>query len=99
MFSYPKSKKAQQTIQWIAHGAQTRLANKLNSLVSLGTDSCRFIVLCAVVVGAVIEITISFLHRTSPSLIIEMPFETCERPMVCAFVLQEQGALLYPEFF
>jgi hypothetical protein len=76
-----------------------RLANNLNSLVSLGTDSCRFIVLCAVVVGAVIEITISFLHRTSPSLIIEMPFETCERPMVCAFVLQEQGALLYPEFF
>lgn len=94
-----KSNKAQQTIQWIAHGAQTRLANKMNSLVSVRAQSRRFVVLCAVVVGAVIEITISFLHRTSSSLIVEMPFETCERPMVCAFVLQEQGALLDPEFF
>lgn len=99
LFFYPISKKAQQTIEWIAHGAQTRLANKLNSLISIRAESCRFVVLCAVVVGAVIEIAISFLHRTSSSLIIEMPFETCERPMVCAFVLQEQGALLDPEFF
>jgi len=78
------------------HAKQT---NKLNSLVSFRANSCGFIVLSAVVIGAIIEIAISLLNWPSSSLIIEMPLETCERPMVCAFMLQEQGALLHSEFF
>jgi hypothetical protein len=83
-----------------AHGAQTRRPNKQrNSLVSVWAISRSFIVLRAVVVGAIIEVAIPFLHWPSSSLIIKMPLETCEGSMVCAFMLQEQGALLHSEFF
>lgn len=69
-----------------------------HSLVSIRADSSSFVVFAAIVVGAVIEASVPFSHRPTTSLVHEMPVETCERPMLSALVLEEEGTLLDSEF-
>jgi len=68
--------------------------NNESILVSIGTESSSFIVLCAVHICTVVECTILALNRLPTLLVRKMPVETCEWPMLRAFVLQKLRALL-----
>lgn len=70
---------------------------KRYSLVSIRTDACSFVVFGAVHVGAVVKRPVSPPDRSAPPLVQEMPVETGKGSVLCAFVLQEQRALLGPE--
>ena len=69
-----------------------------NLLVSIWTLSCCFIILCAINIRIVAESSISLPHRTSSSLVLEMPVEASERPVLSTLVLQEKWTLLGPKF-
>jgi len=71
--------------------------NNENILVSIGTESSSFIVLCAVHVCTVVECTILALNRLPTFLVRKVPVETGEWPMLRAFVLQKLRALLRSE--
>lgn len=57
------------------------------SLVSVVAEAGRLVVLGAVVVGAVVEGSVPLAHRSSPSLVVEVPVEAGEGAMLGALVL------------
>lgn len=69
------------------------------TFVSLGTGAGALVVFGAVHVWAVVEGTVSPPHRSAPPLVQKVPMETGERPMLRAFVLNEQRTLLSAELF
>ena len=70
---------------------------KLYSLVPIGANSRCFIVFGAINIRIVAESSIPFANWSPAPLVLEMPMKTCERPMLCALVLQEKWTLLCSE--
>lgn len=70
-----------------------------HSLVSIWTNARSLIVFGAIIIGAVIKCAVSTSHWPSTSLVHEMPMKTGEWTMLCAFVLQEERALLDAKLF
>lgn len=72
---------------------------KKHLLVSVGTEAGGLVVFGAVDVGAVVERAVPPAERPPTSLVLEMPMETSEGPMLLTLVLQKQRALLHSELF
>lgn len=72
---------------------------KFHLLVTVRTNSCRFVELCTIYIWAIVKSAISFSYWPSPTLVHEMPVETSKRSMLCTFVLQKQRALLCSKLF
>lgn len=70
----------------------------LHSLISIRTGARPLVVFGAVNIWAVIEGPVPSADGPAAPLVQEVPVETRERPVLCAFVLYEQGALLGSEF-
>lgn len=68
-----------------------------NLLVSVGADASCFVVLGAIIVGAVVEGAVPLSHRSAPPLIHKVPVEARERPVLRAFALYEEGTLVDAE--
>ena len=66
---------------------ETNFTEAWDVLITRGTDACRFIVLVAVNIRAVIKSTIPFLLGSSSSLIHKVPVKTGERSVLCTFML------------
>ena len=58
-------------------------------LISLRTFSSCFVVIGAIFIRAIIERTIFPFLGSSPSLIQKVPIETCEWPVLGAFMLKK----------
>lgn len=89
-----------------AHGNQckhdvkqscTTLKSQLHSLISIRAGACSLIIFGTVNIWAVVEGPVPSADGPAPPLVQEVPVETGERPVLCAFMLYEQGALLSPE--
>lgn len=70
----------------------------MNLLVSVGADASCFVVLGAIIVGAVVEGAVPLSHRSAPPLVHKVPVEARERPVLRAFALYEEGTLVDAEF-
>lgn len=57
------------------------------AIVAILTDPRSFIIFGTIIISAIVKRSISFPYWPSSSLIIEMPMETCKRPMLCTLVL------------
>lgn len=64
-------------------------------LISIRTYATVLIIESTVDIWTVVEGTISLLHWSSPSLVHEVPMETCERSVLVTLVLQKSFALLH----
>lgn len=73
--------------------------NLRHLLVTIWTNSGGFIVFCAIVVGTIVKSAISPPHRPPTSLILKVPIEADERPMLIAFVLQKIRTLFHSKLF
>ena len=65
------------------------------SLVSIGAEASGLVVFLAVDVCGVVELLVTPQQRTSPLLILKMPIEAGERPVLLTLVLQKQGTLFH----
>lgn len=72
-------------------------AISVHSLVSIRTGACSLIIFGTVNIWAVVEGPVPSAYGSAAPLVQEVPVETGKRPMLCAFVLYEQGALLSSE--
>lgn len=69
-----------------------------HSLVALRAEACGLVVLGAVNVRAVVEGAVPTADGTATSLVHEVPVEAGVGPVLSAFVLHEEWALLCAEF-
>lgn len=60
--------------------------------------TCSFIIFGAVLISTVIEGAVPFANRLSSPLVLEVPVEACERPMLGTLVLQKERTLLNAKF-
>lgn len=56
-------------------------------LITVGAYSCSLVIKGAVYVWAIVESSLSSLHRSSSPLVHEVPMKTSERPMLVTLVL------------
>ena len=66
-------------------------------LISDGTDTGGLIILFTIIVGTVVESAVAPAHWPATLLVLEVPVEAGEGPVLLALVLQEQRALLHSE--
>lgn len=83
----------------ISHLEFKYLCDFYNLLISFGTKARSFVKFSTVIISTVIKRSISFPNRTTASLVHKMPMKTSIRPMLSAFVLQKQWALVNSKFF
>lgn len=57
------------------------------SLVPILAYPRCLVIFSTIVISAIIKSSISFSNRSSSSLIIKMPMKTCERSVLCTFML------------
>lgn len=82
------------------HGVKqscTKLKSKLHSLISIRTGACSLIIFGTVNIWAVVEGPVPSSDGPAPPLVKKVPVKTGKRPVLCAFVLYKQGALLSSE--
>lgn len=68
------------------------------ALVALGAEACSLVILRAVDIWTVVEGAIPSADGTAATLVHKVPVEAGIGPMLCAFVLHEEWALLCAEF-
>ena len=68
---------------------------KKYSLVSVGADASGLVILLAVDVGTVVESAVAPAHWPPALLVLEVPVEAGEGPVLLALVLKKQGALVH----
>lgn len=68
-------------------------------LVTIWANTSRLVIFSAIIVGAVIECSISSSDRSPSSLVHKMPIEANKGSMLVTFVLQKVWALFNPKFF
>lgn len=76
----------------------TTLKFQLHSLISIRTGARSLIIFGTIDVWAVVEGPVPSADGPSPPLVQEVPVETGKGPVLCTFMLYEQGALLSSEF-
>lgn len=76
----------------------TTLKFQLHSLISIRTGARSLIIFGTIDVWAVVERPVPSADGPSPPLVQEVPVETGKGPVLCTFMLYEQGALLSSEF-
>lgn len=69
-----------------------------HSLISIRTGACSLIIFGTVNIWAVVEGSVPSADGPAASLVQEVPVETGKGPVLCAFMLNEQGALFSSEF-
>ena len=69
----------------------------MDLLISIRAEARGLVVLGTIDIGAVVEGSIPSSDWPAPSLVLKMPVETGERPVLLAFVLEKQGTLFHSE--
>lgn len=69
----------------------------MHLLISIGAGTGSLIIFGAIEIGAVVEGPVPSADGSSPALVQKVPVETGKRPVLCTFVLHEQGTLLSSE--
>lgn len=69
----------------------------MHLLISIGAGTGSLVIFGAIEIGAVVEGPVPSADGSSPALVQKVPVETGKRPVLCTFVLHEQGALLSSE--
>lgn len=69
----------------------------MHLLISIGAGTGSLVIFGAIQIGAVVEGPVPSADGSSPALVQKVPVETGKRPVLCTFVLHEQGTLLSSE--
>lgn len=73
------------------------LKSQLHSLISIRAGACSLIIFGTVNIWTVVKGPVPSADGSAAPLVQEVPVETGKRPVLCTFMLYEQGALLSSE--